>query len=609
MHLKKTLLLVAVVAILGLVVARQLREKDDGGAAEPGPIARDVDWARVDRIRIENGPRNLYLTLERDRAGYWYITDPVAAKARDYLVREIFDAMLQTRAFPAPELDRASVGLDPPVATIDFFVDGGDGEAARTRVEIGALDLVDEKVHLFCEGRLLRASRRVFNLVERSVKDFRETQVLPTLGGVAVIGYVRRGALVIGPSTDLVPQLPDGVYSSYGDGERLDLGLVATKEGVDWVSTAPFEARLSTANCELLFGATARLQAAGFVEGLRADLAALGLDDPAFAIQLELANGDMHTFEFGYPAGQDTLPVLRRSWMLRVDEGDDTYYELDAQIVQSLCQAFEDLVEPALFGVVRDQIQSVTARRGEREVHVERFHGKWMVRVGDVLRPADPGLLSDWLRDVDRVHIDAVLAPDTAVDFTEPTVVEIATADGVRRQVEFGSSVAIANGVYRSVRRAGEQVTAITRTDYASMVDVEPESLLSLRLVGAQAVFTFELSATDSSGRSAKWRRDASSGRWNLGDSDFEDRDFAPLVDHVVAPVAKRWIETPFDVPDDAPWIDVTVVDVDDARTTYRVVDLGDRVVVLWSGLAAELVGRTLYDGLESRLSELASGE
>jgi hypothetical protein len=112
MSWRTLLVLVALFLVLGVLWLRREREIVLGPAvAAEYPLCPGLASHAVKSVRIDHLERSFQMKLERDAAGRWFLTDPVAYPAHDVRVRTLLSALENARAEPAPEADPAQVGL------------------------------------------------------------------------------------------------------------------------------------------------------------------------------------------------------------------------------------------------------------------------------------------------------------------------------------------------------------------------------------------------------------------------------------------------------------------------------------------------------------------
>lgn len=609
MHAKKIVLLVAVVALLGFLVSRQLPNDDPAGALGIESLLPGIDRPAVDFVRFEDTRSQRLIEFARDDDDAWRMVHPIEAPADDDVLGELLARVVTSPGRPAVGVTRESAGLDPPAAILEL-VEGHGGDApSRHVIEFGALDLDESNVYVFAGGRILRASRGLWDVLQRPSKDFRRARILPGLEPRDVIAITRRGLLHTNAAEDRLADVPPRVYTSNPGGDILLQDLAAESVDDEWLATEPFRTRLDPAATSLFVNVLVDTRARNFFDGRDADPVVNGFEEPLLVFELKSRDGSLRTIELATPvtdlAGK---PMRTWTWVARVDGDDSVHYVIDGSRARALTQPFENLLQFQLLRVLRKDMTRVVASGPDGSVAVERVDGGWFVVMPDgSRRRADAGLVADWIGDLDRLEYVNVLDPSATQDFAVVGRIEVATEYG-EHLLELGPLVEIGGIEARSVRRAGEQVWGFVARDLLALSAVAPRSLLDLRLLDAQELAVASVGVERASdGAAARWVRERRSGLWSpAGAAGLEDRDFALLVDRVLAPVALEWLESvPAAAADPNAGLAVTVNRIDGSSATYRLVDVEDRIVAVWDGLAAHLASRTLHDGLEARLDAL----
>jgi hypothetical protein len=596
MHTKKTLLLLVVVAVLGFVVSRQLGGGLGTVDLRPLPVLDAFDPARVVRLRIENVARDLHLSLERDRAGAWSITDPIEARAFTTYVQELLVTLFQVPGRRVEGVDRRTLGLDPPQATIDVFEEREGGEPVRRRIAIGVLDLDRTNVHVEADGRVLRVPRALADMLDRSVKDYRETRALPDVDADDVVALRRRGSVALEPGSGLRRSPASGAFGASEDPARLDLELSADFVGGEWLCEVPHRSRLEPGIMAFVVAAHTQLRARGFLDGLEADPVANGFGAPEFVVELVLRDARTVVLEFATVPESRGSGVLERTWLCRVGGDDRTHLRLDGETMRGLLQRYDDLAQHTLVRVLRDQIRRVETAYDGGGLVVASDGSRWGVEIDGALRPADAGLVADWLARIDRVEYAALVDPILWPTLLPQARITLHLRDESAIDIDVGPLVQVAGVEARAVRRADEQLWGVLASDLDAVARTRATELLSLRFFGFEEVRVGGVTVRPSAGAPRTFVRDTRTSRWAPSEAPtLEDREFARLADRVIAPVGARWLEA---APEGAPAFEVEVELATGERETYGLFDDGTRTIARWNGLAAELVDRSLFEGL-----------
>lgn len=605
MHNKKIVLLVLAVGVLAFFVSRQMRPSSPLDELGIERLIEGLERRAVDRLVIEQVHRGRFITFERGDDGLWVMTEPMERPADQSAIADILARAVTTPGTPTPGLTREQAGLEPPLAVVQFVEGKGTSNERRHRLELGAMDLDEANVHLFADGRILRAPRGLWDAIDRPVDQYREQRLLPGVDAKFVVGIRRRGTLPARIASSSPIEVADGVHSSFDADGRLDLELDADLIEDRWLVSSPHKMQLDPAAMSIYLQSMLGMRAVRFVDRVPEDLRETGLHQPFVELEFVQRDGSVDTLEIGLPGSAEAGPAADRPlWFCRVNGDDDVLFEIEAQRVRVFCQPFENLLDFGLLRTLRSRISRIEAVGPRNSVEVANEAGTWHVDVAGEPRRADGGLISDWLGDLDRMQFVNVL---DAVNFTELEVTGTITveADGETERITLGPLIEVAGVTARAVRRGSDELWGFVARDLSSMTERDPLSLLSLRLVGAKETDVLRIEVEDAGGTERSWVRDSRSGLWSPAGADgLEDKDFARLVDRVVAPVAGRWLaEIPGVATDATVGTTVTLHLVGERTASYRLIDTGEVVVAVWSGLAAELSTRVLLDGLAERLA------
>ena len=202
---KGTLLgLVALFGLLAFLWLQKEREIARGGPElAEYPLCPELALERVRAVRIDHLERGFQLGLERDAAGRWFLTDPLAYPANSALVRALLASLETARALPAAEVTPAQVALEPPKVVLEL-VQVGDAGERRLRVEFGALDHDPAWVYARVPAHpsvaaggpdVFRTQRSISTTLERNPDDYRERHATP-LQAQDVIAVRRAGQVL-----------------------------------------------------------------------------------------------------------------------------------------------------------------------------------------------------------------------------------------------------------------------------------------------------------------------------------------------------------------------------------------------------------------------------
>src|SRR5688572_21234854 len=122
-------LLVLVAGLVGLWLARAKETLEGGPALGEYALLPGFASERVREVRVDHLERSFLVRFERDAVGRWFMTDPVSYPAQSSLIRALLSSLEGARAEPAPEVERAEVGLEPPKVVVECVQVGeGAGE-------------------------------------------------------------------------------------------------------------------------------------------------------------------------------------------------------------------------------------------------------------------------------------------------------------------------------------------------------------------------------------------------------------------------------------------------------------------------------------------------
>ncbi|NOT29245.1 MAG: DUF4340 domain-containing protein [Planctomycetes bacterium] len=356
---KGTLLgLVALFALLAFLWLQKEKEVARGGPElAEYPLCPDLSSERVRALRVDHLERGLQLKFERDAAGRWFMTDPLAYPAQSALVRMLLQSLESARGAPAPEVELEEVGLEPPLVVLELIQVEDVGERTL-RVELGALDHDPALVYARVPGHpnataggsdVFRTTRSLTTTLDRNPDDYRERRATG-LGAEDVISIRRQGQ---------VQRVADGAL------EDLAFDALDTPDG--WKRATPPAVSLDPSAVGLLVRGACELSAQRFVDDSPRDLARWGLAAPAFTLELEaLASGPV-VLEFGSPELVEPRPLSEVVWFCQ-RRGFAHVWEVRARDIELLASPaslfFDQLVVRALRSdVTRLELEGGGARR------------------------------------------------------------------------------------------------------------------------------------------------------------------------------------------------------------------------------------------------------
>lgn len=467
------LLLVLFLGLGGLWLVKQREIERGGPTLDQVPLLPGLEGPRVRALRIDNLERAVQVLLERDAAGRWYLTEPLAYPAQEGVVRSLFSALSAALGEPVRGTPPAQLGLDPPVGVIECTVVGaGDGAPERVlRIEIGGVDLDHDRIFVRVPdhparagtGTIFRTVRTLYTAIDRNPDDYRDPRTTP-LRPAEVVGLRRSGTLWIAE-----------------EGREVDLAFDALAGPEGWMRVAPAVTLDPTAMGLLVRGFT-DLRVDRFADDSPRDLAPYGLAEPAFSVELEALAGSPVTLHFGFPPREGRTAVGEHHWFAR-REGFDHVWELDASDVRLLTRPAALFYDQVALRFARGEVVRLELERDGRRCVVERVEAS-RLRDGDAVRdarwsvrevgpgagtetvpsfPADPGAVEETLLALGTLALGEHL-PEAAFEPADPPLaLAVELSSGARLSGRLGAPVRDpASGAQgRQFLRAGDEVPAL----------------------------------------------------------------------------------------------------------------------------------------------------
>jgi len=160
------LALLGLAAVLVLVIVYQ-------PGSTPEPAAQTVTALNSDNISRIRVTRTTREPLEFIRhADKWFLTGESELPASDFQIKSLL-AVLQAeaaRSYPASSLDLATVGLEPPLATLSLD---------DTLIKIGAIDALDKLRYLQAGDTVFLVADRYQHLINSNWHGFVDRELLP----------------------------------------------------------------------------------------------------------------------------------------------------------------------------------------------------------------------------------------------------------------------------------------------------------------------------------------------------------------------------------------------------------------------------------------------
>lgn len=570
MHFKKILALLVVVVALGALYRFQDEGSDDGGGyVYDYPVFPGVDTDRVVTIRIENLRRSSVVKMERDGLGQWLMTDPLSYPAELGRVRNVLDIVARLRGMPVAESeaqDLEALELDPPIAIVEVterFEGGARGEdrLAKTRVEVGSLDLDPQRVHVRApvdgEMRVLRAPRNIFTAIDVPAEEYRAHEIL-RLSPRQVIGVQRSGTMPIG-----------------ADDAPVDVSFEAVLETHQWRALRPRRAALDPNLMGTLVRALTSLRAERFHADFPDALAVFGLDPPPMKYELSTAEGDTIELVFGFPETYAHRPTDQRLWLCAV-AGYPHVYEVDASPVRGLATAVEDLYDYELVRALRGRVTRAQLREGERVLELRRKGAKWVLRETGGASPVDGALagaaVDDLFAALEQTEV-GTFVEDVAFPREPERAYEVELEDGTVQRGALGPKHVTSDGAEGYLyQREHDEIVGLVDTEAVERIFAfDAQALRTLEVVKLDELALATVRLEDEQGTVRTYDRDGESGRWYVHGTRITADQFETggAAERTKSIRAQRWVSGP-----PAPLTDpirVTLIERVGTESTYVV--------------------------------------
>lgn len=261
-----------IAAIVLAAAAAWLLRRPEVVASGPQPVftAGELPVDRIDEIRLVRGDEPEWVFRREGTA--WRQVEPFEHPLESFSMRRhavAAEALAASRAVELADLEAdrglASLGLEPPVAAIEFSWTDESGERHREALELGRPTVAGRAwARRRGEERVLAVDTGLHDrIVEHHPREWRRKQLL-----------------------DLPAEPVDRIRLQFADGQEVR----AVREGKSWSLESPIATRLDREAVEAWLAALARVEAAAFFEDEPADLARYGLDAPAETLVLERAS-------------------------------------------------------------------------------------------------------------------------------------------------------------------------------------------------------------------------------------------------------------------------------------------------------------------------------
>jgi hypothetical protein len=453
------LVLLCAVGLVAFAVRWQSQREARGEFEVARPLFDGVEFEHVRQIRISNISRGSEVCLQRDSAGTWYITDPVAYRADAGLIELLRQAVEGNLALtpPDPTLAHDLIGLAPPHA--EFSVtELVDGESVTHELLVGVPDPTGSRVYALQEGSLILTSRNLVSTLDKDFTEFRSRRISQ-----------------INPSK-IVELHRTGKVQHSLDEEPYSLELSAWREGTSWRSLQPLEAALDPMDVSLVSVGAGRLVFDAYVEEPDPDLRIYGLAEPEVRIELKGLGGASEVFSIGRPA-------VGGSWFCMRGGTDDVYLLGDRDAVL-LTFPFEAMIDRRLIRVAPGQVSAVRLERHGGSLRLSRERDGWVVSEdGAAPIPAEAlavRTLMAWVAEAELLPFDEGTSAPPGTAFERSLVFEV---DGRELGGVVGAPAPSDSGEVVWYRRLGDEVTGRLDDEVVEWIDRPVSSWWSLSLL------------------------------------------------------------------------------------------------------------------------------
>ncbi len=575
MHGRGTLILLVVVGVLfGLTQWNDDKKiEDERIVSELGQSAfilagmEATDLDRLKMLRIDNLRNGVQVSMERDRAGRWYLTDPIAWPADTSVLSLLFRTLSQTRGIEVHDVTSEAAGLEPAFAICDLtFSESKSGDPGGTwRIELGDPDLNPARMFLASTGpdgkrRVLRVSRTLESIFQRFIPDYRSKEIL-RFQAEDIVAFERTGPewitteislgaqAVLGPPK---PKVPNPLLRGES-WEGLNLNFISDKLG--WRLTEPVEGRIDPQALTMLLTTLANLDCTGFYAESAQIPGLFGFDDPEVVIDLHSANGARHHIEFARTPEEREASALQgfspdnAIWLCRID-GRPTVFEVASNKVMLAAGPASSFFDYRILRGILVEADSFEYTAGGRMVKLEHVHegavDQWFVSGrtagGNSLDrlPAADDIALDFLKQFRQAELGA-LRP--AVELPPLLVGESLTVEmyGMRSGGDFAPDPSPREGSTGILfRRFGDGVCVEVAASIRDLLTTGAEHFLDRRVhqVEELTLGSVELKRGD---EILVFARSTATGKWIRQGQSEEDRAFGLVMDRLRSMKALGW--------------------------------------------------------------------
>jgi len=549
MNPRTSLVLVAIVLVLGALVYRQTQQENADVYTKAEPLLKGVDWSRVSAVRSDNLERSVHIKFERDSRGAWFITDPIAYPADESVLQNLFSYLQSNWAtdIAAGEVENALAGFDPPRIALTIYETLESGSEVAHRVEIGALDIDGNRMYVRRapdqargnEGAIWRTARNLDTILQRHVDEFRSRRIF-TLSIQELIEYRRAG------------------IETTADGSR-NLLLEAEHRGRHWTMSQPRRAQIDPQIISILLANTAAIPIEAFSAEDDSELGKFGLEAPAFTVELGDRFGNKQKALFGQAR-------LHGPWFCKRD--DLPYvWRLPEGKVFNLMMPADALYDAVFMRAFRQDIRSIELLGAETHARLSQpKQDRWTVaaRAADESEwgqefQADLRQVESILATLEQTRLDYEQSEDLALDdFPETPLRGVwVQLDDDRQGGRIGERYVTPQGSEAfTFRRDGETVIALVPPALEALLDKPARTLHSLLVLNLEENQLSRLTIGHD-GVTREFQRTTKSV-WQYSDLEAEATELVPFLDKIFFLRAERHLEDATGELSDVVTIDVT---------------------------------------------------
>lgn len=597
MRLRTLFALAALVTVLFLLWRAKERESARGGPAlSQFPLFPGLSPERVRSLRIDHLERSIQVKLERDAAGRWFLTDPVAYPAQDSLVRSLLQTLAGAQGEPAGEVEPSSVALDPPLVLLEYVQVEPEGERTA-RLELGAVDRDPSFVFARVPGHplapadergsIFRTTRTLVTTLDRNPDDYRDPRAT-ALFAQQVTSLRRRGQVFLAE-----------------EGRRIDLAFDALLEPEGWKQVAPQRVSLDPSAIQLLARGAAELQVERFADDSPSAPERHGLDRPALTVELEDERGAPTVLCFGHglAGAEGDRPIEELTWFCQ-RQGFAHVWEVGARDVALLCRPASLFFDYDVLRVFRQDVARLELEGDARTLVLERDGERWTVqerRAGAVeggeppRYPAHPGAVEDALALLERTQLGDYQVGVPFAEEEPPLAFTVVTTRGERLGGRIGRAArderSGAQG--RLFLRHGDELVGLIGEEVAALCRRPLDDLRAKKLHQIQESLVRWIDL-EHGGRTYSFVNSGDNVWSPRGRSISAPADFLQSLDGLLNLTASRWLEPGGEAPADALVVLVHPLSGDELRFTLGRDAAGTSLYLSADGERAEIDGALL---------------